>query len=217
MKTLLVIISHKALRPTLQKAVRETYLKEWGHLIDHKFILGLGCEDPQPDEWVFPVDDGYYGQVLKWHAAFTRALELGYDYVFLTGADTYVVIPRLLQVEPVGQYVGDPIYEMGVTMPGGSGIWFGRQAMEVIAKLKVTPQAYPDIIVAVELSKAGITPATDKRYLYVDQWGPPFDWNSCEAWEQRGGIITVHLGRGTGIHNAQWTLECHQGFMKCQS
>lgn len=212
MKILVAICSHRAARGLCQTAARETWLAQWGNLVDCRFLLGDGNDTPAADEWIFPVDDTYYGMPVKFTAMFQRALAEGYDYVFLIGIDTYVIIPRLLNVKLDGVvYAGGVNHDGGLSWVGGAGVWFGKSAIEVLARQVAGPQAHPDDWMGTVLKGAGIYPQEDLRYVYVDQQGPAFPWDKPEAWE---GVVATHLGRGTGVYDPQWMYACHQGYLR---
>jgi hypothetical protein len=213
MKILVAICSHKAAHGH-QIATRETWLGLWGHLVDCRFLLGNGNDTPANDEWIFQVDDTYAGMPAKFTAMFQRALAEGYDYVFLTGIDTYVIIPRLLAVNLEGVvYAGGVNDDGGLCWVGGAGVWFGLPAIEVLARQVASNQPHPDDWMGKVLKGAGISPQEDRRYVYVEQHGSVFPWDKPEAWEQNGGVIATHLGRGTGVYYPEWMYACHKGFL----
>src|ERR1035437_8027519 len=80
-----------------QRVARERWVGAWGHLVDHRFVLGTGHSDAQPGELMVDAPDDYYGVPFKDHAAWRWAIENGYDYVFQASVDTYVAVPRLLK------------------------------------------------------------------------------------------------------------------------
>jgi hypothetical protein len=209
MKILIATISCQRDRDSgRQQVARDTWLAEWGHLVDHKFWLGGACEDQAEDELIFPVDDTFMGVPFKTQAGHRWAYEQGYDYVFISSLDTYVIVPRLLEYDLAGrQYVGH-LYEGYIT---GVGYWLGRDALQAIAA--ATPEfAYEDKWVGGVLAAAGIGPSADPRYCGQDQHGPPFPYDDPGVWAR--DIFAVHLGRGTGNFDPQWMRDCHASYMR---
>src|SRR2546430_2737333 len=139
MKLLIEIVSCRADR-WKQSGPRETWIKEWGHLVDYKFLLGDGNLDGQPDEWILPVPDDWQGVFLKDQASQRRAFMKGYDYVFHISLDCYPIIPRLLAASKTlngKQYVG--ARSGGGDYLGEAGYWIGPDLMlAVMAAPSVT-------------------------------------------------------------------------------
>jgi hypothetical protein len=210
---LIEIVSCAKDRPK-QVAPRETWVKEWGHLVDYKFLLGKGNENAESDEWIFDVPDDWNGVLCKDLASHRRALELGYDYVFHISLDCYPIIPRLLSAfhELQGRdYVGgssDTPYYLG-----GAGYWLSRRALEVTSNAVAMPVAYDDMRIGEVLYKARIYAQADARYNTCDQNTGHFGYEDPTIW-QKEDKVSVHLGRGSGSFQPQWMYDCHRSYME---
>lgn len=200
-----------------QSGPRETWIKEWGHLVDYKFLLGIGNEDEQPDEWIVPTLDNWDSKAAKIQASHRRALLAGYDYVFHISLDCYPIVPRLLCDVPFlrlndCQYYG--ARSGGGDFLGEAGFWLGRKALDVTSTALPDPTIYDDQWIGGELAKAGIRYIDDRRYSAGDQNGPPFPYDREGIWQTpEGDKCSVHLGRGTGNFDPQWMVNCHDRYM----
>ena len=81
-----------------QDACRDTYLKEWGHLIPHRFVYDREYDGPLArgrNQCRLP--DGFHGVRVQDTPRYSSGRwSNGYDYVFSAPTDCYIVIPRLL-------------------------------------------------------------------------------------------------------------------------
>ena len=183
-----------------QDACRDTYLKEWGHLIPHRFVYDREYKDECAlDEIIVDAPTGFMECVFKTHQGIRWALENGYDYVFSAPTDCYIIIPRLLAsgYEKL-DYTGFHAYDE-VHIGGGSGYWLSKRAMEAVAA--ATPVLdYEDRWVGGVLMSAGIKATHDPRY-----------WDIGQPWQE--GIITVHLSKATGVYDPLWMVNQHTTFM----
>lgn len=183
-----------------QDACRNTYLKEWGHLIPHRFVYDREYKDAlEPDEIVVDAPTGFMECVYKTRLAMRWALMHGYDYVFSVPTDCYVIIPRLLAsgYEKV-DYTGFQVPNEG-HIGGGSGYWVSGRAM--VALVATDPVLdYEDRWVGNVLRAHGVTPIHDPRY-----------WDIGQPWQE--GIITVHLSKATGVYDPLWMIDQHTTFM----
>ena len=182
-----------------QDACRKTYLKEWGHLIPHRFVYDREYEGPlEYDEIRVDCPTGFMECVFKTHRGVTWALENGYDYVFSAPTDCYIIIPRLLASGyDILDYTGFQVPGEG-HIGGGSGYWLSKRAMEIVAA--ATPWLdYEDRWVGAILHNSGIRPVHDPRYWSSEQ--PPVD-----------GAITSHLSRATGVYSPRWMVDLHKKY-----
>ena len=184
-----------------QDACRETYLKEWGHLIPHRFVYdreydGLDWKD---DEIIVDAPTGFMECVFKTHLGVKWALEEGYDYVFSVPTDCYIVIPRLLASGyEKFDYPGYQVPGEG-HIGGGSGYWLSKRAMLIVANSE--PELdYEDRWVGNALRTYDILGVHDPRY-----------WSSEQT--RVDGAITAHLSHATGIYNPRWMVTLHEKFM----
>ena len=182
-----------------QAAVRDTYLKEWGHLIPHRFVYdreyGSHLED---DEIRVDCPTGFMECVFKTHLGVKWALEHGYDYVFSAPTDCYIVISRLLTsgYEKL-DYTGYQVPGEG-HIGGGSGYWLSKCAMEIVANSQPVLD-YEDRWVGKVLRENGILGVHDPRY-----------WEPGQPYQD--GIITAHLSRATGVYDPEWMRNQHEIF-----
>ena len=182
-----------------QAACRDTYLKEWGHLIPHRFVYDREYEGPlEDDEIRVDCPTGFMECVFKTHLGVKWALHHGYDYVFSIPTDCYVDIPRLLAsgYEKL-DYTGFQAYNEH-HIGGGSGYWLSKRAMEIVARSE--PELdYEDRWVGKVLRENGITLVHDPRY-----------WDRGQPYQE--GIITAHLSRATGVYDPEWMYNQHEIF-----
>ena len=170
-----------------QAACRDTYLKEWGHLIPHMFVYDREYGGPfEDDEMKVDAPTGFMECVYKTRLGVAWALANGFDYVFSVPTDCYIAIPRLLKSGfSLVDYTGYMAAEGHIG--GGSGYWLSKHAMAVVAA--ATPVLdYEDRWVGNVLRGAGITPAHDARY-----------WDPSQPWQE--GLITAHLSHATGVYD----------------
>ena len=184
-----------------QDACRETYLKEWGHLIPHRFVYDREYKDEcAPDEIIVDAPTGFMECVFKTHLGVKWALEEGYDYVFSVPTDCYIVIPRLLASGyEKFDYTGYQVPGEG-HIGGGSGYWLSKRAMLIVANSE--PELdYEDRWVGNALRTYDILGIHDPRYWSSEQVRPD-------------DIITAHLSLATGIYEPNWMREMHEKFLR---
>lgn len=211
MKLLIGILSCKRDQENGRSQInRETWISSWGHLVDHKFILGAGCSIQYDDELLFSkVPDDYSGAVFKQVSTYRWALEQGYDYVVHSANDEYLVIPRLLKS-------GFENHDyMGRKAPGdihAACHFVSRKAMEAIVAVETQPD-YPDHWDGRVLAGAGITLHDDPRAFPAAHEGrKSFDPDDWSVWDS--GVYIVNLGRNTGDFKPYWMMECHQSYLR---
>ena len=182
-----------------QDACRGTYLKEWGHLIPHRFVYDREYKDEcAPDEIIVDAPTGFMECVFKTHLGVKWAFENGYDYVFSVPTDCYIAIPRLLAsgYEKL-DYTGFRADEGHIG--GGSGYWLSKRAMIFIAWDEPILD-YEDRWVGDTLRARGIKAVHDYRYRSREMF--PID-----------NAITMHLSKATGVYEPTWMIDVHTKFM----
>jgi hypothetical protein len=204
MPGLLVLVNscEKERKNGIQQACLDTWIAQWGHLVDYKIVL------PRTDqrsgyELIVDAPDAYNQIAYTQKEAYKWAIEQGYQYVFQAATDTYICVPRMLACAYSGQeYMGYRVSHDRYA-GGGCGFFLGRRAMEVLAVADPSGEGFADKWVGNRLEAAGIDLTHDARY-WPDQL--PFV-GTKEQWDS--GIIGVHLSRGTGNFDPKWMKECH--------
>jgi hypothetical protein len=211
MNPVIIILSCEAFRHNgYNDAIRETWLKEWGHLVPHKFLLGRGCTDPLDDELVVDEDDGYENTLSKCRAAQRWSNDIGYSHMFLACCDTYVAVPRLLasgfeNYDCVGSMLTDAPFP-----GGGCGYWLSFRANDAMFHDVPDTDAH-DLWTGRALARAGIPLTHDERY-WTGGGGPTlFPSRDKTMWER--GLISAHLGQ-MKRYDAQQMFDCHKAFME---
>lgn len=190
---------------------RDTWLKQWGHRIDHKFIIGHGNEDILGDELYVDVPDDFGNVVHKERQAYIWALGCEYDFVYISSPDCYRIIPRMLASGfERHDYVGSKC--PGENHAGGCGYWLSSKAIDAMLRQPVIVD-YPDRAAGRALAQAGIPLIDDPRYWGApgQNGGAPFNPATPGIWDT--GIVGVNLGRGTGCFNPKWMYDCHAQYM----
>jgi hypothetical protein len=161
----IILITSCSYRLKENDLCRETWLKEWGHLIDYKFVMGFGCPIKHGDELIVSVDDGYYGLPDKIQTSHKWAWIEGYTHILKTDSDVYIHIPRLLASGfEQFPYSGNLYYPDFVM---GAAYWLDRRATEILAHAALP---YPgsfggdDVWVGRIMAENGIQAHDDKRY-----------------------------------------------------
>jgi len=221
---LILIASCKAWRTNgINDAARKTWIAAWGDRISYKFVLGRGCENPLEDELVLDVDDSYDGLTHKVQASRKWANDNGFEYTFHCGADTYVIVPRLLSCDyEQHDYSGFLIHdEHRLYAPrniqfaqGGGGYWLSANAGLWVAAAEIPSWIgkAEDVFVANALAEVGCKPVHDVGYW---SWGyrAASDPDSLEGGKFIGleSAITVHLSRwwSKPTYNPWWMLDTH--------
>lgn len=219
-------------------AIRNTWAKAWGHLIDYRFVLGQGCINPLPDEIVLNVPDGYFDLPFKTREGHRWALENGYDYIFQCFTDTYIIIPRILKTDfrrydCTGHLIrhnaspGKRCHctcdnSTGFYPQGGAGYWLSPKASEVI--IKDTPGHPEDYWMSEDLWTGNALRRGGMPEMYHDwrYWACNYPhaggiFDTCEgdipAW-QSTEVVTVHLSRGCNNYDVSWMYEMHHNVLK---
>jgi hypothetical protein len=193
----ILILSCNAFRTSgHNRAIRETWLQEWGHLVPYKFLIGRGCTDPADDELVVNEADDFKNTIWKCRAAQRWANDNGFSHLFLCCADTYVVIPRLLDSgfansDCIGSLIGEDY------PGGGCGYWLSARANDAmfcddIRRYAGNELTNHDLWTGRALRAAGLSIQNDNRY-WTNQGLPGLFPYASDIW--RSGIIAAHLGQ----------------------
>ena len=200
-------------------AVRDTWVKQWGHLVEYRFVLGRGCENPRSDELILDVDDSYEAYPAKVQAACRWATANGYAHRFICGADTYVIVPRLLgsgfrEHDYVGCFIQDD-HRLCNTRnilfaQGGAGYWLSPRASAVVETATIPDwvKFADDVFVGNALYEAGVPFQHDPGYFprcLPESAIPLMDWSGFQ-WK------TFHLSkwRGEPKYSTEWMHETHR-------
>lgn len=158
------------------KLCRETWLAEWGKLVEYKFVFGAGWTPQHDDEISFPVDDTYFGLPAKIQASHKWALEQGYTHILKTDCDMYLHIPRLLRSGFENfPYSGNQYYPDFIM---GAAYWLDQRATEILVHAALPYPGTPggdDVWVGSVMAENNIPPHDDKRYHI----GENPDWSTC--------------------------------------
>lgn len=195
MRILILVVSCERDRQNgRQKAAEETWVKDWQHLVDIRFVLGEGATFPLTGfEMLSDAPDDYTSVPLKMQSARGWALEHQYDYVFQACVDTWINIPRLLKSGfEAYDYVGYRCDEGHAS--GGAGFWLSAKALAVLANSNIHA-GWDDLIVGQALAYNNILLHVDARYSPSEP--RPDDY------------ITAHLSRGMDQFEPAWMYECH--------
>jgi|SRR5579859_7521824 len=176
----LVLITSCSYRFAQNNQCRATWLRAWSHLIDYRFVMGVGNTKSQDDELIVDSDDSYFGLPDKIQKSHKWAIDQGYDFILKTDSDVYMHVPRLLDSGFEKPSYSGNFYYPDFAM--GSAYWLDRQASEVLVN---APLPYPgtpggdDVWVGAVMKKNGVISHHEPRYHV----GPNPDWKS---------IISVH-------------------------
>ena len=175
-------------------AIRETYLKEWGRVLPHMFVLdSVRWDDMLGDELSVLSPTGFMSGAFKTRLGVKWALEHEHSHAFIVPTDCYVIVPRLLASGyELKDYTGYQVPDEG-HIGGGSGYWLSRRAMEAVVRAEPRVD-YEDRWVGNVMRAAGIVPVHDPRYW---SWEQPYP----------AGAITEHLSRGTGVYDPHWLID----------
>lgn len=182
--------------------VRQTWLKEWGTLVPHRFLYGEINHTPAHDELICGVPDSYAGIWQKQHAGYQWALQKGHSHVFICCTDTYVHVPRLLacgygQCDYLGVRCAGEIYGSG-----GAGYWLSGNAIRAMADAGTRDlpgcNGWPDAVDGHLLASLGIALSDDRRF------------HGHRPDPLPGDLISVHLGKGTGNFDPEEMFEVHR-------
>ena len=220
-KPIILIASCEAYRHNgFNAAARETWLAKWGHLIDYRFVYGVGVDNLLPDEISVEAADVYCSLPYKVRAARRWATKNGYGHSFMCGSDTYVHVPRLLDSGfEAFDYLGFLMHDMHRLFvgrniqfaQGGGGYWLGPRAAAAVevAEIPIWVKSAEDVFVGNALFEAGIEFTNDNGY-----WGRcnPEEPVPTEDVENHAYWKSLHLSkwRGTPKYDPQWMREAHE-------
>lgn len=174
-------------------AIRETYLRDIK--TPHIFFMGRGSKPSLTDEVALDVGDTYQELWRKSNAILEWAMRHGIDNVFMCDVDTYVRVPRMIDVCSGSDYAGW-LCKNEQHAGQGHGIWFGREAVRILIENPCTKGGYWDLYAGGLLRSKGVE--LQHSPLFLPKMPEPGE-----------DMITAHLGRGTGNWNPQWMRDCH--------
>lgn len=222
-KPVILIASCDAYRTNgFNQAVRDTWIRKWGRLIDYRFVFGRECKDPLPDEIVVDAPDAYGALPYKIQDARRWATRNGYGHSFHCGTDTYIHVPRLLASGfEKFDYVGFMMHDMhrlycGRNIEfaqGGGGYWLSPRAAAVVEKATIPDfvKAAEDVFVGNALFEAQIPFTHDNGY-----WGRlnPEEPVPTEDVENHAFFKSFHLSkwRGAPKYDPQWMRDAHEAW-----
>lgn len=134
----LILITSCSYRLDQNWQCRKTWLQSWGHLIDYRFVLGVGNTAQQGDELIVDTDDSYTGLPAKIQKSHEWAVKQGYDFILKTDSDVYMHVPRLLKSGFEKYDYSGNFYYPDFAM--GSAYWLSRHASEILIN---SPLPYP--------------------------------------------------------------------------
>lgn len=134
----LILITSCSYRLDQNWQCRKTWLQSWGHLIDYRFVLGVGNTAQQGDELIVDIDDSYTGLPAKIQKSHEWAVKQGYDFILKTDSDVYMHVPRLLKSGFEKYDYSGNFYYPDFAM--GSAYWLNRHASEILIN---SPLPYP--------------------------------------------------------------------------
>ena len=183
-----------------QQAAEETWMRSWGWIVPHRFVLGRDCAGiGLPWELIVPAPDDYNGVVDKFQMARGWALTGGYTHIFHACIDTWINVPKLMVSDfEKHDYTGYRCDEGHGS--GGMGYWLSAKAARAVMVAQAPPGVYEDLWVGAVLRDAGIPLFEDRRYSSPANPNRPPD------------EITLHLSRGTDNYDPTWMRVVHQQF-----
>lgn len=195
-----------------QAAVAGSWLKTWGRLIEHRFILGAGNERyGAPGELVVDYGDTYAEITGKNLLALKWALEQGYTHMFIGDTDTYVSVPRMLASGfEEHDYAGRRCDEGHAGQ--GCGFMLGAKAVKACMDINPIGHSWFDMMIGLHLRDAhGIHLHDDPRYYFSPNVVPTVD-EFC-----RHSPVTVNLGRITNKFDHTLLADCHAADLEASS
>lgn len=186
MRRLVAIVSCHRFRSRAD-VLRNTWAKDaLGY--DIRFFVG-GGEAQRSDEVVIDVPDDYKSLRLKTQRVFSWAHDQGYDHIFKTDDDVYVILERLTKTFILRDYVGrvrgpsrenvaPQIYGPGESsFCSGFGYWVSRGAAKIIADAPDNGDWAEDRFAGNILAYRGIRPIHDPNIML---W-PPLTGHFCHV------------------------------------
>lgn len=194
MKLLIAIVSCHRFRDRAN-VLRRTWIPDvhpaYGELtVDVRFFVGQGGMDGIPDdETRLDVGDDYKSLRLKTQLMFRWAVEHGYDYIFKTDDDVYVIPERLIRdfkswdysgrVRPASNENDAPrIYGASETaFCSGFGYWVSNKAAQIVSEAPDNSDWAEDRFAGNAILRAGLKPHHDPNF---NLW-PPLMGHACSA------------------------------------
>lgn len=187
MNPLIAVVTCRPYRKRAE-AQRLTWAKDAEGVLDVRWFVGNGMDDPMPHEVHLDVDDGYFGLPDKVQEVCRWALSHGYTHIFRTDDDVYIRPERVLaQMQEL--VVGGVSYAGRVRGPSdgytrtephehvmwpapycsGFGYLLDEKAMRLIAQAPRSEDPAEDRWVGNLLLKEGIAPVQLEQKLAVVQ------------------------------------------------
>ena len=188
---------------TRVKIIRETWKKLIPEGIDFKFFYGRGEGKPKDDEIFLDEADEFFAMPKKVRGICKYAAEHNYDFMFECVDDVFMNVPLILKSDFADyDYTGNALNLGNSNVPfrfcSGFAVGYSRKAIEIVANAEVgwtnfdtefDLQKYQqsdnvgkikwhdDLWIGSVLSKSGITPHNDERFI-IEIWsdignGPP--------------------------------------------
>lgn len=185
MRRLIAIVSCHHYRSRAD-VLRDTWAKIASSSFDVRFFLG-GGQPERDDEVIIDAPDDYKSLRLKTQKVFSWAYAQGYNHIFKTDDDVYVIPKRLMDAFIMRDYVGrvrgpsrenvaPQIYGPGESsFCSGFGYWLSQGAAKIVAEAKDNGDWAEDRFVGNVLAQRGIRPIHDPNIML---W-PPLTGHFC--------------------------------------
>jgi hypothetical protein len=179
MKVLIAVLTCHRFRSRAD-AVRVTWGKQLSgsrppsinsrHDVDLRFFLGGGTAE-RDDEVILNCGDAYLDLPHKLRAVCQWARAQGYDYIYKSDDDAYVVPGRLLasgfeKHDYCGRLRG-PSGNFSAPYCSGFGYWLSARAASILADARPNGDTAEDRYVANTLLASGVQPQHDPRYVVL--------------------------------------------------
>lgn len=155
--------------------------------------------------WVLPCPDAYQFLPQKTRHFCRAALQFpNWKWLLKTDDDSYISVPRLLQLNLVGDYIGAE-YKRGVKYASGAGYFVSRKAVEILADRLRIPTGAEDLCVGLYLHAAGIAFTIDNEHII------PFATRTHRGSADNTVVITHRLlVKDTPFIDREPWMLCHQ-------
>jgi hypothetical protein len=170
---------------------RKTWIKK--HLdIDLIFIIGnptIYIPKRNNDILILPCSDKYYRLPQKIKGFCQWALEnKNWDYLFKADDDTFIVLDRLINYIPIGDYIGcEPGGQWKGYASGGAGYILSHKSAKIISEKFNYTKGAEDFLVGKTLYEHGIKFIQDNKFH-------PYIHNELDYPNNDNDIISCHIG-----------------------
>lgn len=188
----LILITSCSYRLDQNQQCRKTWLQLWNHLIDYRFVLGVGNTAQQDDELIVETDDSYNGLPAKIQKSHEWAFKQGYEFILKTDSDIYMHVPRLLDSGFEKYDYSGNFYYPDFAM--GSAYWLSRKATEILIQ---SPLPYSgsdggdDVWVGSVMKKHNVLSHHEPRY-YVGSNPDWKDFISVHTTDLSVSMLKIH-------------------------